>query len=83
MRASKTNIKIYLTETLPTNIIAIQVEKSKIAVDKSAGAIRKQIKSTGNNKGIKALLKSFILACFEEIVLAKNKINASLAKSDV
>ena len=83
MMASKTNIKIYLTETLPTNIIAIQVEKSKIAVDKSAGAIRKQIKRTGSIKGRNALLKFLIFDCFEEIVLAKNKIKASLAKSEV
>jgi hypothetical protein len=76
-------MRIYFTDTRPTNIMAMQVEKSNKAVDKSAGAIRKQIKSTGKIKGTKALLKSLITACFEEIVLAKNKISANLAKSEV
>jgi hypothetical protein len=69
--ASKTNIKIYLTATLPTNIIAIQLEKRSRAVDKSAGAIKKQMIITGKISGKKALLKSFIFDCFEEIVLAR------------
>ena len=82
MIASTTNIKIYLTATLPTNIIAIQVEKRSSAVDKSAGAIRKQMMITGNIRGKKALLKSLIIDCLEEIVLAKYKIRANRAKSD-
>jgi hypothetical protein len=63
--------------------MAIQEQKRSMAVDKSAGAIRKHIKITGNIKGKNALLKSLIFDCFDEMVLARNKIKASLAKSEV
>ena len=59
------------------------VTNNKAAVDKLAGAIKPQIKITGKIMGKNALLKSLMYSCLVASDLAKNKIRAISAKSDV
>src|SRR5258708_1202191 len=72
---------MYLTLTLPINMMNIQVVNKTAAVLKFAGRINKVINNTGAIIGKKALLKSLIFSCFFESEREINNIKASLAKS--
>ena len=89
MNNPKTNMPIPINEAmyfkaiLPTNIRIIQVANRTAAVEKFAGKIKAQVISTGSIIGINADLKSLILSCLIDNARATNRINASLARSDV
>ena len=75
--------KICLVLTLPININNMLVPKMSNEVDKFAGAINKQINTTGMIIGKNPFFKSLITCCFLLNILLMYMNNANFAKSEV
>ena len=74
---------LYLTFTLPINNNTSEVAKSMADVEKFAGKIKPQIAKIGHTICKNPPLNSLIFSCLRVNDLARNRMSASLAKSDV
>ena len=74
---------MYFTFTRPINNNTKEVAKSMADVEKFAGKIKPHIANIGHTIWRNPPLNSLIFSCLRVNDLAKNRMSASLAKSDV